>query len=515
MEVDMRRLLGTLFCALLFPGLAAAQSFCVECLKIRVGRPYIARGPDATKVVENPFHEIALAGGGYRGFSAQRDSYAIDGSTPWSMGATPVAVLTRTTNPASWADCGWWLNDTTRVSGVLYGYAHTENMGGNNCDYSQFKPNKSMTLVSSTDDGLHWSTIGRIITGRDSFTDGSKETGEGDCTVVSATTNNYIYCRRAADFVTIVAKAPMSNPSGGWVKFYDPGATDSRTATVTAGAWSEPGLGGHATPIVDQFGRPVGTGASTYLVGGVKNVMLLGHDISTSFKGIKMSFSSDMVHFTRVDEPLLPLDDFVWSPRPASSELIAYPSAVDNADGDDTWSTQFMLTSMYLEPKDATATDGLFTQRFLVFRDVYVTLMGSPQVPQVGVALSRWSSSNDRWSTTAPVPGNFSTYTYEGDFGYLLTQPDPNKATTELVECISTWPGASDPDHVLTSNDCDTGSSQIRLRTAGWVYSGAQTGTHAIYRCYSSALKTHFVSDQSDCEGLGSMEWRLGYALDN
>jgi len=509
----MRRLVVIMMFLFLLPALAAAQSFCVDCLKVRVGRPYIARGPDATKVVENYFNEIKRSAGGYRAFTAQRDSHAIDGSTPWSMGATPVAVLTRTTNPASWASCGWWLNDTTWVGSTLYGYAHTENMGGNNCDYNLYSPNKSMTLVRSTDEGLHWTTVGQFITGRDSFTDGARETGEGDCTVVSSTGNNYIYCRRASDWKTIVAKAPITDPSpGNWKKFYDPTATDSRSATVTASSWSEPGLGGRATPLVDNAGGPLGLGASTFLVNGTdRNVMLLEHDIN--FGGLKASFSSDYVHFTRMKEPLLVLDGYSWG-RPAATELVAYPDAIDNADGDDTWTTAFMLTHMYLEPQDAPATDGLFTQRFLVFRDVTVTVMPTPQTPQVGVALSRWSSTNDRWSTTAPVPGNFSTYTYEGDSGYLMTKPDPNQPTVKLVECISYWPGASDPDHVLTSNACDANSSQVFLRTAGWVYQNDQgANTHAIYRCYSSTLKTHFVSTQSDCEGLGTMEWRLGFAL--
>jgi len=56
-------------------------------------------------------------------------------------------------------------------------------------------------------------------------------------------------------------------------------------------------------------------------------------------------------------------------------------------------------------------------------------------------------------------------------------------------------------------------ASQTLLRTLGWVYQNAETGTVPVYRCYSSALKTHFASNQSDCEGRGTMEWRLGYAL--
>lgn len=47
---------------------------------------------------------------------------------------------------------------------------------------------------------------------------------------------------------------------------------------------------------------------------------------------------------------------------------MSFPAAIDNTDGDDTWTSAFMLAHMYLEPKDAPATDGPFTQRFLVFK---------------------------------------------------------------------------------------------------------------------------------------------------
>jgi hypothetical protein len=85
------------------------------------------------------------------------------------------------------------------------------------------------------------------------------------------------------------------------------------------------------------------------------------------------------------------------------------------------------------------------------------------------------------------------------------------KATVELDDCVSQWPGH--PDHMLeTATVCKAGHYQ-RLRTAGWVYATAQEGTIPIYRCYNAQDHSHFASNQPDCEKLGEMERLLGYAL--
>lgn len=148
-----------------------------------------------------------------------------------------------------------------------------------------------------------------------------------------------------------------------------------------------------------------------------------------------------------------------------------------------------------------------------MFRSVSVTLMGSTQKPQVGVALARWYNATlqDRWSTTAPVPGNFSSYVFEGTFGYLMTKPHSTKPTVKLEDCVSYWPGH--PDHLLTNDGMCAGTGYTRLRTAGWVYQNPESNTVPVYRCYSPLLRSHFASNQSNCEGLGNMEWLLGYAL--
>jgi hypothetical protein len=95
------------------------------------------------------------------------------------------------------------------------------------------------------------------------------------------------------------------------------------------------------------------------------------------------------------------------------------------------------------------------------------------------------------------VPGNFTSYLHEGIFGYLLTKAHPSLPTTKLEDCVSTWP--EHPDH---------------LRTAGWVFKSSQPATVPLYRCYNQA-QHHFASNAASCDGLGPMEWLLGYALAN
>lgn len=92
-----------------------------------------------------------------------------------------------------------------------------------------------------------------------------------------------------------------------------------------------------------------------------------------------------------------------------------------------------------------------------------------------------------------------------------MTVAEPGKQPVKLEDCVSNWPGH--PDHMLDQKyECDAGHYQ-RLRTVGWVYSKAQQNTVPLYRCYDAQQRSHFVSNQSDCESLGKMEHLLGYAL--
>jgi hypothetical protein len=191
--------------------------------------------------------------------------------------------------------------------------------------------------------------------------------------------------------------------------------------------------------------------------------------------------------------------------RPA--ELVAYMSLIDAETGRNHLGDHWLLAYMYLQPDEG------FDKRYLVFRPIEISRSRQPDEPQVGVALGRWYNAalHDRWSTVAPVPGNYSAYKLEGKSGYLMTAADAAKPSVQLEDCVSEWPGH--PDHLLEEKGaCDSGHYR-RLRTAGWVYSKPQEHTVPLYRCYNAQEHAHFASNEADCEKLGTMERLLGYAL--
>jgi hypothetical protein len=470
--------------ALAVLGLAApaiAQCVLPADLSMRVGRPLVVRGPTGIEI-DTPFNVIKLESGGFRGFTANQTSYRVDGLYPWAMGGPATSVMGA--GPAdSFYSCGRWLNDTEKLgSSLVHGFVHAETA----CNYAIGQTHKSFAFTTSANEGLDWwSTTQQVITGTDAPAYG-RHTGEGDCTVVNGQDGYYYaYCLRGRDWSTIVARAPVANPGPGeWWKYY-------------GGAWSQPGLGGDATAL--GF---LGMGAARWTSRDA--VLLLG----VWDRGLNVSVSCDKINFTTLPEPLLPLEDNNNWVRPASTELVAYPSMLNYTDGNNQVRDTFLLSHMYLEP----GAD--FTQRYLVMRDVSIGARSSPTAPQMGIALSRWynAAARDRWTTTGPVPGNYAGYAYEGVLGYLMTQPHPTLATNKLEECSSTWTGH--PEHMLTNDGtCTAGNGYTRLRTAGWVYVYAQPDTVPLYRCWNGSELYHFASTQADCEGLGTMEWRLGYAL--
>jgi hypothetical protein len=471
--------LGLLLVSPFFSPSAEAQCVVSSNLSIRLGRPLVVRGPFADEL-DNPYHEIKLASGSYRGFSANGSSYKIDGPEPWSMG-WPRTVVMAPGPAGSDASCGRWLNDTEKVAGGVHGFFHAEQ----SCNYNAGQTHKSFGFATSTNEGTSWSIAGLILTGRDVPTP-NKITGEGDCTVVNGADGYYYaYCLRASDWRTIVARAPIANPNPGqWWKRY-------------AGSWSQPGLGGNA----DSLGF-LGVGAARWT--NRNAIWLLGGD--KWHGGLKASVSCDKVSFATLGDPLIPMDDENWN-RPAPTELLAYPSLMNYTDANNQVGDAFLLTHVYIQPNES------FDKRYLVFRDVAVTVAPAAVVPQVGIALNRWYSAaaKDRWTTTAPVPGNFSTYAFEGTLGYLMTKPHPTLPTNKLEDCSSTWPGHL--EHMLTNDGTCAPAGYTRLRTAGWVFVNPQPNTVPIYRCWNPTQTHHFASTSATCEGLGTMEWRLGYAL--
>jgi hypothetical protein len=413
---------------------SGAPLSCIECVHIRVGLPRIVKGP-AGDIADNRFTEIELPNGGFRGFDTHGETRAIDGAHPWDMGG-PGRVVLKPGAPGSYDACGQWLNHAERAGAVTLGFVHAETA----CNYSAGQTHKSMALATSKDDGLTWQSLGQIITGTDRPTAG-KNTGEGDCTAVDGHDGNYYaYCYRARDGGLIAARAPTSSPGpGNWKKYLD-------------GRWDQPGLGGNATRLMGGSGVSVArwtTTADLAMTGWVQG-------------GLGLFLSRDHVSFKALAEPLLVTDPGNWR-RPAATELIAYPVLLDARSGSNQLSDSWMLVYAYWPP------GGGHTDKYLVFRDVTVSAATAHGEPQVGVLLARWydATLHDHWSTTAPVPGNGTSYRLEAQSGYLMTTADAGTPTVELEDCVSERAGH--PDHLLAEKGFCEAHAYQRLRTAGWI----------------------------------------------
>lgn len=185
-----------------------------------------------------------------------------------------------------------------------------------------------------------------------------------------------------------------------------------------------------------------------------------------------------------------------------------YMTFLDAKTGDNQLSNFWML--VYADwPPDASG------KKYLLFRDVTVSVSSKPVIPQVGVLLARWYNPalHDRWSTTAAVPPvNGNGYKLETTSGYLMTVANAGgKPSVELEDCVSQRSGH--PDHLLAEKGFCAAHDYQKLRTAGWVYSSPQENSIPLYRCYNDQEHLHFASNQPDCEKLGEMERLLGYAL--
>jgi hypothetical protein len=457
------------------PALAdSVVALCLQCIKIRIGVPIVARGP-SPGIPDSQFTAIKLPAGQFRGFSASTTTYAIDGAKPWAMGGTAVPVL-RPAPPGSYGESGEWINHVERAGDTLLAWVHDE---------TGDRPGqglKSMSLALSKDDGMSWQRLGQIITGTEPLMPGNV-TGEGDCSAVNGGDGYfYAYCGRARDHANFVARAPVTNPgSGHWTKWFN-------------GAWNEPGLGGDATRLSARssgLARWIATGQTVGL-GEVPG-------------GIGLFLSGDHTTFAPLPEPLLPNGPGSWN-RPDPNEFSSYFGILDIENGSNQLAGQWMLSYAYIQPNEG------FSQRYLVFRPLDVSISPTPIKPQIGVILTRWrnAAQRERWSTIAPVPAN-TGFTVESQSGYLLTMADPAEASIELEDCVRQRSGHA--DHLLAhKGECEAHGYQ-RLRRAGFVYVKQQRDTQPLYQCDGELENSHFASNRSDCDGQGKNDGLLGYDL--
>jgi hypothetical protein len=453
-------------------------------LRFRVGVPLVARGP-APNIADSSFTAIQLPNGHFRGFTAAGTTWAIDGSHPYDMGGAAIAVLKP--GPSNTPDsCGQWLVHVELEGKTLFGWDHNETA----CNYAKYgQTHASMRIARSFDYGHSWQIEGPIITGTDPPAD-DKETGDSCANVVRGQDGyDYAYCLHNGGHswdggYAFAARAPSSDPGPGkWTKYFN-------------GSWSEPGVGGKSSPINGMGSAWWTTAGETIGLNWVKG-------------GMGLTASRDRLHFTPVlSQPLLLTEPGDWS-RKNGLELVSYADLIDAKTGLNQVGDHWLLAYMYLNPGEN------FGRRYLIFRPVDVSFSHTPDEPEVGEMLTHWydASRHDHWATIAPVPGNYSAYRLVAQLGYMMTAPDPTKPVVELEECISKWPGH--PDRILIQKSVCEQNGYQRLRSAGFVYTTAQPGTRALYRCYSDAEHAHFAANREDCDNMGRREALLGYDLED
>jgi len=453
----------------------ASDTLCVDCLQVRVGPPVVVRGPLPDEL-DAPFAAVKLPSGSFRGFSANGTTYAINGTTLEDMSGPRQPVL-KAGEPGSRSECGRWLTSIARSGNTLMGLVHQER----DCDYDQGRTDKSMAMASSADDGLTWTDLGTIITGRDA-PQPSANSGEGDCTMADGGDGYlYAYCLRASDWQTIVARAATSDPTS-WHKFYE-------------GTWREPGLGGNATAI-GFIGPGIGYMPQPGWVAAVT--------VDPWFGGVRLSLSADKVSFVDLGQPLVTIDGSDWH-RPAETDLIAYPTILNPATGSNAVGARFVLSYVYVPPRKG------FESRYLVEQEVSLQPADQPIGSPAGVALTRWSDPAHQLyvASTGPLTGDGTVYRQDSVVAYMLTAP-ARAPSVKFAEC-STGRGGHIDRELAEDGHCDPGYD--RDRTAGWLYADAQPKTVPVYRCSNEASQMHFASSAPDCEGLGSTDRLLGYGL--
>ena len=456
----------------------STAAFCLECLKIRVGPPRVIRGPFPDEL-DSAFSALALPDGSFRGFSSNSTAYAVDGADIWSMDGPRRQVLGP--DPAGRiSDCGRWINGVVRSAGQVFALVHQEY----GCDYANSQTHKSMGLAASTDDGLHWTDLGTIISGTTAPKTGAT-TGEGDCTWVDGHDGyRYAYCLRLTDWQTVVARARVESPvPGAWRKFNE-------------GLWNEPGLGGDATAI-GFFGM-----GSAY-IGPFDRVALVVNDLS--FAGLRLSFSADKVTFESLAEPLLPIDGEAWL-RPAATDLIAYPSIVNPDRGGNDVGAEFLLSYIYVPPGED------FDRRYLIFHEVSLSMAERPLDIQTGIGLGRWrdAGSGALRTSSGPAIERGSDYRFDRLLGYLATTAPDKAASVRLEECAGISGDRLDY-FVAVEGECAR-QGYRSVRTAGWAFDEARPDTIPLYGCIG-ADTTHFASNDPACEEIGTVETRLGFAF--
>ncbi|MFO0950766.1 MAG: hypothetical protein U0835_06340 [Isosphaeraceae bacterium] len=222
-----------------------------------------------------------------------------------SLGSA-TAERVRIDNDPTWKEGGRWIESVYKhPGGRLYAWYHNEPPG-----VVPLRPELTAPRVGqmfSDDDGLNWHDQGIVLDAEaESFSTNTLNQyfggGHGDFTVIPDRTGAYFYFlfstypRETGEQGVAIARMPaaeIEHPAGKVTKWHD-------------GRWSEPGLGGRATPVFgvgsDWHGRKVDAlwGPSVHWNSHLKEyVVLLNHASDGGFRqsGVYIAFSP------RLDDP--------------------------------------------------------------------------------------------------------------------------------------------------------------------------------------------------------------------
>jgi len=112
----------------------------------------VEQGP-APNIADNTFSEVQISDRRFRGFTANAETFAIDGNSPSDMSGPLRKVLGRAA-PRKYGESGKWINHVERSGNLLLAWIHDETGD------APGQGLKTMSLAKSKEDGLHWQDVG-------------------------------------------------------------------------------------------------------------------------------------------------------------------------------------------------------------------------------------------------------------------------------------------------------------------------------------------------------------------
>lgn len=452
---------------------AGTPTPCPSCLKIFVDLPYNVGVPSSH--IDTPVDYVNL-GSSVRGYMGAHTMYRLDGIDAVSTTFVPTPAIGPSSGN-SFDNCGAWITSAEKTGSQIRTWYHAER----DCNTDNWQ--KSVGYAVSSDNGVTFTkpANNQIIRPAPNVAH------EGDHGVIQSGDYYYMYLLQAVSSTsgwnTIVARASVASGGtpGNWTKYYN-------------GSFSQPGLGGNASPLPVVGLRP--------MVYNNQHVVLFWEQIG----GLMVKFGNIPVGpFVQLSDPLILLENVDWTrynPPYPPTELVMY-SGGNALNGGQNVGNFFVMNQVYVPPGEG------FDSRYLLRRNVWFENHLTPQPFTVRIRLGRYWNANktDYWETTAYPPGYGHV---EKDLGTLLTRKPAAFSMRLLYDCyISFW-----DDHMVSANsDCE---GATRLRQLGWVFTSPPAGyqTIPLWRCWNASNLDHYLHDSGTCPHNGQpAEGFMGYSL--